>query len=441
MTLTGSRGAESTGADIIVVGAGLAGLTAARTLQRAGKTVRVLESSQHLGGRVWSKQVDSYTLDVGFIGMFTAYPAARRQFDYDALDLVRLKPSAVLRQEGGRAELVGDPLRDPAALPGDLSAAALTVKDRVVAAKLAAELLARPAHELLNGPDQTTRAYLLEQGFSERSLERFFTPFFGGLVLDRQLETSAGLFRYYFRMLLTGDVSIPRAGMSELPRQLAQELDVTLGVTVTDIHSGPDGVSVQTEAGDTLHAAQVIVAPDPNTAARLVGEQPGAPRPIARGSLGSTYLHYAAPEPLERQRRLQLGALPTGQLNQVFWLQEEFPNRVPVGHGLLIVSVWGVPEVDDATLSAQVLDELRPWYGGGVEQLRLLSVDRIPHTQFPQPAGYAATLPGHTTPLPNVFLASEANSLSGIQGALEGGEKAAAAILGDLEVLSRPRGA
>jgi len=237
-------------------------------------------------------------------------------------------------------------------------------------------------------------------------------------------------------MLLTGDVSIPRAGMSELPRQLAQELDVTLGVTVTDIHSGPDGVSVQTEAGDTLHAAQVIVATDPNTAARLVGEQPGAPRPIARGSLGSTYLHYAAPEPLERQRRLQLGALPTGQLNQVFWLQEEFPNRVPVGHGLLIVSVWGVPEVDDATLSAQVLDELRPWYGGGVEQLRLLSVDRIPHTQFPQPAGYAATLPGHTTPLPNVFLASEANSLS-----LEGGEKAAAAILGDLEVLSRPRGA
>lgn len=77
----------------------------------------------------------------------------------------------------------------------------------------------------------------------------------------------------------------------------------------------------------------------------------------------------------------------------------------------------------------------------GVERLRLLAVDRILHTQFPQPAGYAATLPGHTTPLPNVFLASEVNSLSGIQGALEGGEKAAAAILGDLDVLSRPRGA
>ena len=432
---------DSRASDIIVVGAGLAGLTAARTLQRVGKTVRVLERSQHLGGRVWSKQVDGYTLDVGFIGMFTAYPAAKRQLDYDALDLVRLKPSAVLRQEGGRAELVGDPLRDPAALPGDLGAAALTVKDRAMAAKLAAELLARPAHELLSGPDQTTREYLLEQGFSERSLERFFTPFFGGLVLDRTLQTSAGLFRYYFRMLLSGDVAIPRAGMSEVPRQLARDLDVTFGVTVTGLQSGPGGVTVRTDAGEALHAAEVVVATDPNAAARLVGERPGAARPIARGSLGSTYLHYAAPEPLERQRRLQLNALPTGQLNQVFWLQEEFPNRVPGGHGLLIVSVWGVPEGDDDALDAEVRAELRPWYGAGVERLRLLAVDRIPHTQFPQPAGYAATLPGHATPLPNVFLASEANSLSGIQGALEGGEKAAAAILGDLEVLSRPRGA
>ncbi|MDO4245323.1 MAG: NAD(P)/FAD-dependent oxidoreductase [Deinococcus sp.] len=427
--------------DIIVVGAGLAGLTAARTLKRAGKTVQVLERSGHLGGRVWSKEVDGYTLDVGFLGMFTAYPAAQRQLEYEALDLVRLRPSAVLRQENGRAELVGDPLRDPAALPGDLSAAALTATDRVVVAKLVAHLLAEPAHALLNSPDQTTREYLLGLGFSQRSLERFFTPFFGGLVLDRQLQTSAALFRYYFKMLLTGDVAIPRAGMSEIPRQLAQGLDVQLHTTVTGLRAEPGGVTVQLEGGGERRAAQVVVATDPNTAAHLLGEQPGEARPRARGSLGSTYLHYAAAQPLERQRRLQLNALPTGQLNQVFWLQEEFPNRVPEGHGLLIASVWGVPDVSDAELNAQVLGELRAWYGPRVEELRLLAVDRIPHTQFPQPAGYAATLPGHGTPLPNVFFASEATSLSGIQGALESGEKAAAAILGDLEVLSRPRGA
>ena len=118
----------------------------------------------------------------------------------------------------------------------------------------------------------------------------------------------------------------------------------------------------------------------------------------------------------------------------------------PVGFlGLQIAfvlhSVWGVPELDDSELDAAVRRELAGWYAPTVAGLRLLAVDRIGHTQYPQPAGYAATLPGHATPLRGVVLASEATSLSGIQGALESGEKAAAALLGDLETLSRPRGA
>ncbi|ADY26505.1 amine oxidase [Deinococcus proteolyticus MRP] len=427
-------------AEIVVVGAGLAGLCAARTLQRAGRQVRVLEASEHLGGRVWSREVEGYTIDAGFLGMFTDYPAARRQFDYSALDLVVLKPSAVLRQAAGLAEVMGDPRRDPGALPGDLTAGALTAADRLHAARLAAELLAGPAHALLNGPDTSTREFLLERGFSERSLERFFTPFFGGLVIDRELKTSANLFRYYMRLLITGDVAIPRRGMSELPRQLAAELDVQRSVRVQGLSSSGQGVTLHTTAGE-LQAKQVIVATDPPTAARLLGEQPGDPRPVERGSLSSTYLHFRAPQALEPQPRLQLNARPTGWLNQVLWLDQVFPGRVPGERGLLIASLWGIPEGDDAALADLALAELREWYGDAADTLDLLAVDRIPHVQYPQPAGYAASLPGHSTALPNVFLASEVTSLSGIQGALESGEKAAAAILGDLEVLSRPRGA
>ncbi|WP_261664198.1 NAD(P)/FAD-dependent oxidoreductase [Deinococcus sp. Marseille-Q6407] len=427
-------------ADIIVVGAGLAGLCAARTLHRAGKRVRVLEKNEHLGGRVWSRDVDGYTIDAGFLGMFTDYPAARRQFDYDALDLVVLRPSAVLRQEGGVAEIMGDPRRDPGALPGDLTAGAMTAADRLHAARLAAELLAQPPHALLNGPDTSTREFLLGRGFSERSLERFFAPFFGGLVIDREMKTSAALFQYYMRLLITGDVAIPRRGMSELPRQLAAGLDVQRSVRVDSLQSGPDGVTLQTSAGE-MRAAQVIVATDPPAAARLLGEQPGDPRPVDRGSLSSAYLHFRAPGALEPQPRLQLNARPSGWLNQVLWLDQVFPDRVPGERGLLITSLWGIPEGDDDALAELALAELREWYGGAVDDLDLLAVDRIPHVQYPQPAGYAQTLPGHSTALPNVFLASEVTSLSGIQGALESGEKAAAAILGDLEVLARPRGA
>ena len=431
---------RGTDTDIVVVGAGLAGLTAARTLARAGRRVRVLEASGHLGGRVWTREVEGFTLDAGFIGMFTAYPAARRQLDYAALDLVALKPSAVFRQEGGVAEVLGDPRRDPGALPGDLFARAVTAGDRLAAARLAATLLTRAPHEWLNGPDESTADFLRGFGFSGRALERVFIPFFGGLVLDRALHTSAALFKYYFRMLLDGDVAIPRRGIGEIAAQLARGLDVTLGVTVTGLHSGAEGVTVQTDGGP-LHATEVVLATDPNTAARLLGEMPGAQRPVARGSLGSTYLHYASAAPLERQPRLQLNARPVGLLNQVLWLDQVFPERVPPGQGLLIASVWGVPELDDGELDAAVRRELAGWYAPAVAGLRLLAVDRIGHTQYPQPAGYAATLPGHATPLRGVVLASEATSLSGIQGALESGEKAAAALLGGLETLSRPRGA
>ncbi|WP_135229634.1 NAD(P)/FAD-dependent oxidoreductase [Deinococcus fonticola] len=426
--------------DIIVVGAGLAGLCAARTLQRAGRRVRVLEKTGHLGGRVWTRQHHGYTMDAGFLGMFTAYPAAQRQLDYGALKLVPLLPSAVLRQEGGRAEIVGDPRRDLGALPGDLTAQALTLRDRLLAGKLVAELLTQAPHVWLNGPSQPTREFLLEYGFSPRSLERFFTPFFGGLVLDRALMTCSGLFKYYFSLLVRGDVAIPAGGMSEIPRQLARELEVQLETVVSRIDACEEGVTIHTDQG-SLQAGTVIVATDPPTAARLLGEGHAPARPIDRGSLGSTYLHYGVDRQLERQPRLQLNALPDGHLNQVFWTGQVFPGRVPAGHDLLIASLWGIPDGTDTDLDTRTRAELRVWLGDRVNQLNLLHVERIRHTQYPQPAGYAHTLPGQSGGHPRLYLASEVTSLSGIQGALESGEKAAAAILGDVQVLSRPRGA
>jgi phytoene dehydrogenase-like protein len=77
--------------DVIVVGAGLAGLAAARHLQDAGRTVRVLEASERVGGRVRSDRVDGFVLDRGFQVLLTSYPEARRMLDYPALRLRRKK--------------------------------------------------------------------------------------------------------------------------------------------------------------------------------------------------------------------------------------------------------------------------------------------------------------------------------------------------------------
>ncbi|MDA8062216.1 MAG: FAD-dependent oxidoreductase, partial [Actinomycetota bacterium] len=99
--------------DVVVVGAGLAGLAAARHLEDAGRSVVVLEASDGVGGRVRSDRVDGFVLDRGFQVLLTAYPEARRMLDYGSLRLCRFEPGALVRHAGRFVE-VADPLRVPA---------------------------------------------------------------------------------------------------------------------------------------------------------------------------------------------------------------------------------------------------------------------------------------------------------------------------------------
>ena len=419
--------------DGLVVGGGLAGLTAARVLTRAGRRVRVLEAAPEVGGRVRSRELEGFTLDAGFQVLFPAYPAVRRQLNLDALDLVPLPSAAALRR-GAREDVLGSPLDDLASLPSTLKSGALTLGDKLRVARLAASLRTPAAHELLIGSDESTESFLRGQGFSEAALDHFFRPFFGGIFLRRDLATSARLFRYYFRMLMDGGAALPRRGMGELSRQLAQGSDVLTGVRVSRLLPRPGYVTAVTSAGE-IDARQVIVATDAPTASDLTGEA------LSRGALSSTYLYYATPQRISGQHRLLLNA-ETGLINNAQWTSLAVPGRAPAGQHLLTVTVLGLPDLDDASLDARVRGELTRWYGAeAVGTLRLLMLERIPYAQFEQPAGYAATLPGHATSLPGVLLASEITSMSGIQGALESGEKAAAIVLGDLAALSRPRGA
>ena len=418
--------------DVIVIGAGLAGLTAAKVLRGAGKRVRVLEAAGQVGGRVRSREVGGFTLDAGYQVLFEAYPAVQRHLDLAALELVSIPPSAAIRR-GQRQDLLGDPRRDPGVIPGLLTSPSLTVKDRFVFARLVAEVALGAPHTLLTGPDEPTGAYLRRLGFSEMVLKGFFAPFFGGIFLNRDLSTSARLFRYYLRMLLTGAISLPRRGMSVLSEQLAAGSEITLNARVQQLISHARGVSVVTTIGE-LDAPQVIVATDPPSAAQLLGED------VSRGSVSSTYLYYASQTLIDPQFRLMLNP-QTGLINNAQWLSHLLPERAPEGQHLLAATVLGNPELADEALDTAVRAELGVWYGERVNLLRTLAVERIQYAQYPQPPGHATHLPGHATHLPGVLLAGEITSMSGIQGAMESGEKAAAIVLNDLAALSRPRGA
>src|SRR5579872_5748983 len=107
---------------VIVIGAGLAGLTCAKLLYEAGQQVLVLEAGDGVGGRVRTDMhEDGYRLDRGFQVLFTAYPAARRHLNFENLKQRFFEPGALLVRNGRLYELA-DPLREPGSLlPGLLN--------------------------------------------------------------------------------------------------------------------------------------------------------------------------------------------------------------------------------------------------------------------------------------------------------------------------------
>ncbi len=78
--------------DVLIVGAGLSGLSCALWLHEGGLSVLVLEASDGIGGGVRTDEVEGFLLDRGFQVFLMAYPEAQRVLDYGALDFKPFYP-------------------------------------------------------------------------------------------------------------------------------------------------------------------------------------------------------------------------------------------------------------------------------------------------------------------------------------------------------------
>lgn len=100
---------------VAVVGAGVSGLVAARTLEEQGITVHVFEALDRIGGRVHTEEVDGFLLDRGYQILINRYPELRRQLNVRGLNLSSFSPGAILSRDR-KLSLVADPRR----LPGQI---------------------------------------------------------------------------------------------------------------------------------------------------------------------------------------------------------------------------------------------------------------------------------------------------------------------------------
>lgn len=405
-------------ADVVIVGAGLAGLAAANTLYRAGHAPLVIEASEGVGGRVRTDIVDGYRLDRGFQVLLTAYPELHTQFDLEALDLRRFEPGALV-WDGASTHLVGDPIRRPFTTLRTALAPIGSIADKVRILRQRIRLTRTTAPDLLRQPDISTLQALGEQGFSERIIERFYRPFVGGIQLDPTLATSRRMFDVILQSLIEGDVAVPALGMGAIPAQLAGRLpDGTIHLD-TEVVGVTPGVVTLT-GGRSVEARRIIVAAEGPRAASLLGLPAVESNP-------ATCVWFAADDPPITDRYIVLDGTGIGPALNVSVMSNVAPEYAPDGRALIAAAC---PGVDDADIEPAVRAQLRGIWGPSVGSWRHLRTDAIAHGQ---PRQHPPFHPKQRVALgEGLFVCGDHRDTASIQGALYSGRRCAEAVAASL---------
>ena len=414
-------------AEVVVVGAGLAGLAAARVLHRAGRDVVVLEASDGVGGRVRTDVVDGFLLDRGFQVLLTAYPELHRQLDVRALRLQPFDPGALV-WTGGRGHLVIDPARAPARTWWAAARAPVgSLLDKARVARWRRRLLTGSARDLLRGPDVPALATLRAAGFSSEMIDRFFRPLAGGIQLDPSLRSSGRMLSIVFRMLFEGDCSLPADGMGAIPAQLATQLPPgrlwldtpVLGIDgITGRSTG--GIAVRVAGDRTVTADAVVVATEGPAAARLLG------LPAVVGQPASCVWFGADAAPVAG-RAIVLDGDGSGPVANVAVHSAVAPSYAPPGRALVCAAMPGVgPDSGLGDPADAARRQLRGWWGPVVDRWQVLRTDVIAHAQ---PSSDPPFRPRRSVALGGgLFVCGDHRDTPSIQGALFSGRRCGEAV-------------
>ncbi len=399
--------------DVVVIGAGLAGLTCAVELTRRGHDVVVLEASDAVGGRIRTDRVDGMLLDRGFQLLNPAYPALTGLVDLPGLMLQSFEPGIAVTSHGSTSVLA-HPLRSPRDIARLWAGSTGSPWEKARFATYALSCAVRSPSSLRRLPDIGYGAALDQAGVSGRLRRSVLEPFLAGVLAEDSQESSRRFVDLLLRMFVRGVPALPRDGMQALPQQVGDLLPagvVRLQTPVTSL----DGRTARSANGDWSGRA-VVVATDPGRAADLTS----LPMPRMRGL--TTFYHRVETSPA-RRALLHVDGDRDGPVVNTAVVSDAAPSYCTAG-ALVASTVLGAD--DDAQTRLAVERQLSAIYGTSTQSWELVA-------SYPIPAALPAMLPPLDFRQPvalgeGLFVCGDHRDTASIQGAIVSGRRAAAAV-------------
>ena len=379
--------------DVIVVGAGLSGLTAAKVLAEAGRSVLVVEKEDTVGGRVRTEAVDGYLIDRGFQLINPAYPALRAEVDLEALDLKPFGHGVQVSTQQGLKTLA-NPLRHPLLLPQTLASGLVNAGD-------VAGLIRFVASTPRGGA--TLGAELDRLGVVGAIRTKVLAPFLPGVVADDPDAVDAAIGQFLLTTFALGRPSVPSRGAQALSNQLAAAAkragaEIRIGAEAT-VRDG----AVDTPDG-TMTARDIVVAT--------------APQDNGKTTRGLTTWWFRADEAPSESPFVRIDATRSGPVVNTAVMTNIAPSYSPDGSALIQASALHNPAVTDTDVTAH----LSALWGTDATKWDLVARTDVEHSLPSQRPGDLGADDAHR--------AGDYTVGGSLNGAVRSGRAAAQAVLG-----------
>ena len=406
---------------IIIIGGGVAGLTAALYLERQGLEVLLLESSDRVGGRIKTDQIDGYLLDHGFQVYLTAYGEGLKTLELDKLNLKKFLPGAHLLLPTHKIATFVDPLRSPSYVLKSLAAPAGDIGDKLSLFSLSRRLCKKRNKAIFEQDNVPTHTILKNYGLDDQLIQTFIRPFFAGIFLESSLQTSRRMFDFVMKMFTKGDAAVPAGGMEAIPKQILSKLVSTSVLTHHEVIAIKDN-KVECSNGKTYHGDKIIVATD---AGKLTASISGRPNTSWHGV---SCLYFSADEAPYKESLIGLVSKPGQVVNNIAVMSNVCETYAPAGKALIAVSCNTIlSDSKDTVLAVQ--KELSAWYGAKVMEWNFLKMYTIPKA-LPEQSSVSYDLDIQKSKInDHVYMIGDHMVQSSINGAMRSGRQLADHII------------